>query len=249
MAPSYDAIAPIADLAQRQSDFVTSVGHELRTPLTTIIGFGELLQTHWDRLSDRKRLQHLRRMICAAQRQKHLVEDLLLLTQLDSNILPLQSVPVQLMAAVQHAIDETQAMYPGQSVETEGPPDVYALADPGRTVQILTHIIGNTTKHSPDGGTVSVSWRRQRGTVAIQVRDEAPGIPDHAIDQVFTRFGRLPGSGMRTGHVGIGLGLYLGRRLTRAMGGELELESTGPVGSTFRLRLPAPVVIQDAPCS
>lgn len=72
----------------------------------------------------------------------------------------------------------------------------------------------------------------------IRVRDHGPGIQEAGRDTLFTRFGRMPGSHVRAGHVGTGLGLYLGRHLAEAMDGELTLESTGPGGSTFALRLP-----------
>jgi len=70
------------------------------------------------------------------------------------------------------------------------------------------------------------------------VRDRGPGIPEAHRGVLFTRFGRVPGSRIRAGHVGTGLGLYLSRQLAEAMGGTLDLEATGPQGSTFALRLP-----------
>jgi signal transduction histidine kinase len=70
------------------------------------------------------------------------------------------------------------------------------------------------------------------------VRDQGLGVPEAGREQLFTRFGRLAGSTARPRHGGTGLGLYLSRMLARAMGGELDLESTGPHGSIFRLLLP-----------
>ena len=74
--------------------------------------------------------------------------------------------------------------------------------------------------------------------VVVRVRDHGPGIPEEGRSILFSRFGRVPGSRMRAGHVGTGLGLYLGRAYAEAMGGTLDLESTGEEGSTFCLRLP-----------
>jgi signal transduction histidine kinase len=71
------------------------------------------------------------------------------------------------------------------------------------------------------------------------VRDEGPGVPEEGRERLFTRFGRLQGSTTRAGRVGTGLGLYISRGLAEAMGGDLDLETTGPEGSTFRLRLPS----------
>ena len=79
---------------------------------------------------------------------------------------------------------------------------------------------------------------RQGEDVVIQVRDFGPGIPAEHRDDLFTRFGRIPGSRIRSGHVGTGLGLYMGQRLARAMDGDLDLEETSPNGSVFKLMLP-----------
>ncbi len=227
------------NLGQLQHDFVTAVTHELRTPLTSIIGFGELLQVHWSRFGDTERLRHVGRMVRAAQRQQRLVEDVLLLARLDRELPALQPAPVQVANVVAEAVTEAREAYHDQPVRVDGPDEVRTLADHDRVVQILTAIIGNAAKHSPEGGAVDVRWRSERDSVVVRVRDAGPGIPPDAVGHLFTRFGRIPGSSIRAGHVGTGLGLYLGRRLARAMGGELDLERTGPKGSTFRLQLPA----------
>jgi signal transduction histidine kinase len=75
--------------------------------------------------------------------------------------------------------------------------------------------------------------------VVVRVVDQGSGVPEEGRDQLFTRFGRVPGSRMRAGHVGTGLGLYLSREMAEAMGGGLDLETTGSTGSVFRLRLVA----------
>jgi signal transduction histidine kinase len=86
---------------------------------------------------------------------------------------------------------------------------------------------------------VTVSWGLEDGWVVVRVRDQGLGIPQEGREQLFTRFGRLAGSTARARQSGTGLGLYLSRLLARAMEGELDLESTGPHGSTFKLLLPS----------
>jgi signal transduction histidine kinase len=106
-------------------------------------------------------------------------------------------------------------------------------------VQVLTNLLDNAAKYSPEGSPISISWRAEGNMVVTRVRDQGPGVPVEGREHLFTRFGRIPGIVPRSGRVSTGLGLYLSRRLAKAMGGDLDLELTGPQGSIFRLRLPA----------
>jgi len=227
------------DLARLRSDFVASVSHELRTPLTSIIGYGEMLQAHWAEFDDAQRLDRLGRIVASANRQKRLVDDLLLLTRLDSELAPAQLVPVSIAAMVERVATELAGAYPGQHIDSHGAADLEACADPDWAVKILANLFDNAAKYSEEGSRFEVSWSLEGDSVVIRVRDEGSGIPEDGRAQLFTRFGRVAGSRIRSGHVGTGLGLYLGRRLAGAMGGDLSLESSGRTGSVFCLRLPA----------
>jgi PAS domain S-box-containing protein len=227
------------DLARLRSDFVAAVSHELRTPLTAIIGFGELLIARWDQFSEERRLHRIGQMVQASNRQLRMVEDLLLLSQFEASRFRLQNTAGPLSALVRQAADEVQVSYPGQRIDLGGPDDLRVFADASRVVQVLVNMLDNAAKYSPDGSTVALSWERAGDLAMIRVYDHGPGIPAVGRDVLFTRFGRVPGSRTRAGRVGTGLGLFLARQLAEAMGGDLDLEHTGPAGSIFRLRLPA----------
>jgi two-component system sensor histidine kinase KdpD len=122
-----------------------------------------------------------------------------------------------------------------------GPADVRVNADPDRALQILVNLLDNAAKYSAEGSPIAITWELELEMVVFRVHDEGAGIPDEARSQLFGRFGRIPGSRIRSGRVGTGLGLYLGRRLARSMGGDLDLEASSPSGSVFRLSLPASV--------
>jgi signal transduction histidine kinase len=220
---------------------VATVSHELRTPLTSIIGYGEILQAQWNVLSDEKRREWLSRIVLSANRQKKLVSDLLLLSRMEHELADVSPSATNVALAVGRAIDEIRGAYAGQSVDASGPPEALAHADLSRTIQIMTNLLDNAAKYSPPGSTIRVSWELDDHAIVVRVRDEGPGIPADGLNLLFTRFGRIPGSSMRAGHVGTGLGLYLGKLWAQAMGGDLLLEETGPHGSVFVLRL-LPVV-------
>jgi signal transduction histidine kinase len=225
------------ELAQVQNDFVAAASHELRTPLTAILGFTELLQKRWTRLDDGKRLDAVGRIAHAAHRQLRLVEDLLLLNKLDNETLVSQPQPTAIAPLVQQAADEVMASYREQQIDLDGPPGITVQADPSRFLQIVANLLDNAAKYSPEGSAVRASWGVEGKSAVLRVQDHGSGIPEQDHECLFRRFGRVPGSRMREGHVGTGLGLYLGRQLARAMGGDLDLETTSSEGSTFRLKL------------
>jgi signal transduction histidine kinase len=226
------------DLARLRGGFVASVSHELRTPLTAIVGYAELLESHWDQIPDAARLERIHRIAGAANRQKHLVEELLILSQMEMGALVPAIESTAINRLIDRAADEVRTSYRDQVIDLSGPSDLKVLADPEKTVQILINLFDNAAKYSPDSSPVHVSWARDPAQVSVRVRDHGPGIAEQGRDRLFTRFGCVPGARPRAGRVGTGLGLFLSRSFAVAMGGDLVLESTGPTGTVFRLSLP-----------
>ena len=225
-------------LAALRNEFVTTASHELRTPLAVVLGFAEVLEGRWSDLSDEQRRRHVRRIVQAANRQKRLVDDLLRVSTLEVEHMALQRQDVPLVEIVTQAIAVMNANYPGQAIDAAGPLSLLASVDRTYAEQVLINLLDNAAKYGGEGSGIVVEWTAEDSMAVVRVRDHGPGIPQEGRGLLFTRFGRLPGSGMRAGHVGTGLGLYLGRVYAEAMGGTLELESSGPHGSVFCLRLP-----------
>jgi len=243
------------DLASLRSEFVATVSHELRSPLTAIIGYGELLESRWDQFSEQDRRDRVRRIVASAHRQRQLVEDLLLVSRVENGDLVARRTVVALPLLVKQAMEEVRANYKGQDFDLNGPATLTAVGDPSRLVQILVNLVDNAVKYSPEGSPVEIAWSRQEtavpatetGTglrVVVRVRDHGRGLAAEGRERLFERFGRLNGSPTRRGRVGTGLGLYLSRRLPRAMGGEVDVETTGCDGTVFRLVMPAEVQSQ-----
>jgi len=226
------------ELVQMRDDFVASVSHELRTPLTAILGFTEILQGRWDEIDEGTRLEWIEKIAYAAGRQRRLVEDLLLMTRVDRGELSFARGPVSLHMLVRRAADEIQGIYKEQRIDLIGADDVVVMVDRDRALQIIAILADNAAKYSPEGSPIIMWWGVEDGMATLRVLDRGAGIPPQGRGILFSRFGRLAHSPIRGGRVGTGLGLYLGRSMAEAMGGTLELETTSPEGSTFRLALP-----------
>ena len=113
-----------------------------------------------------------------------------------------------------------------------------ADADPIRVEQVLANLVDNAIKYSPRGGPIRVRvWPTADGQVGVSVSDRGNGIPPEAIDHLFERFYRVEGAG--AGVKGAGLGLFICKSLVEAHGGQISVESTPGVGSTFSFALPA----------
>jgi PAS domain S-box-containing protein/excisionase family DNA binding protein len=225
-------------LATLRNEFVATVSHELRTPLAAVLGFAEVLEGRWGQLTDAQRQLHVQRIVLAANRQKRLVDDVLRVGSLEAERVPMHCQEVSLAEVVAHAVEAVKATYLGQCVDADGPAGATALCDPAHAEQVLVNLLDNAAKYSSEGSPIELRWTEESGMTVLRVRDQGPGIPEASRDVLFTRFGRVPGSRMRAGRVGTGLGLYLGRAYAEAMGGTLELETTSESGCTFCLRLP-----------
>ncbi|MEV4639854.1 ATP-binding protein [Actinoplanes sp. NPDC049548] len=222
-----------------KSDFIAMVSHELRTPLTPIMGYIDLLRTRGERMTPQKRLDALTLIGDRAAHLSRLVEDLLLASRFGDNpdeaSLQVNVATHDLVAIVRQAVEDLRT----DRVELTLPEDPWpARCDNGRTVQVLTNLIGNGLKYSAQDRTVEVSLRRDERFLHVDVRDHGRGIPSDSLEKVFEKFHRVEDP-MTMSTSGTGLGLFIARRLARAMGGDVTLESTVNVGSRFTLSLPA----------
>jgi signal transduction histidine kinase len=143
-------------------------------------------------------------------------------------------VPVERLLADAAAFARTLAEdYPLTIARTT---DERVLADPERIGQVLRNLLGNAAKYSPPGTPITLRAERRRGRVRIEVEDKGPGIHPADLPLIFEKFGR--GVGDSANHIpGVGLGLYLSRRIVQAHGAELTVVSTPGAGSTFGFEL------------
>lgn len=222
------------ELAQMKTDFVSVVSHELRTPLTSIIG--SLATLARPELvppvpAARDLLQSARTQ---SDRLRRLIEDLLMVSRIDNNALPQHPVPVNLRTFV----SETASMVPGAEVLVRSSihKDVGLEVDPDHLARILRNLIENALKYAPDE-VIDISAQQTGTTVRIKVIDHGEGIHEDLRDVAFERFAQLAPASTRL-QGGTGLGLWIVRSLTEAMGGLIDLTDTPGGGATFTVTLP-----------
>ncbi|MBD0371819.1 MAG: sensor histidine kinase [Pyrinomonadaceae bacterium] len=246
--------ARFAELDRLKSEFVSGVSHELRTPLTTIKALTKLLMR--EGLSEEKRREYIETISIECDRQIDLVLNLLDLSRIEGGVFRITHDRVDVGQLVQSVVkSETRSAEKRKhdlAAEPSGelPP---ACADPKALRRVLSNIVENAIKYTPDGGRIRLSARAEDNEVLISVVDNGRGIPQEDMPILFDKFYRgepAPLSDAMRGAAsdaefledadvsGVGLGLYLGRNVMEQMGGRIEVVSEVGRGSTFTLHLP-----------
>ena len=232
------AMLPVRRSFERQRTFIADASHELKTPLTLIRADAEVLSRGLDKEDDRELVEDI---LQETDRTSAILSDLLVLARLDAGKLEVASKPFDLAVVLAGATDRFEARAAGEGVrlETEAAGELPSRGDPERTEQILAALLDNAVRFTPAGGTITVSGRRDGGTVAASVEDTGPGIPDAHLPRIFDRFYLSNEARTRGPHgEGTGLGLAIARDLARAQGGELSAENVPQGGARFTLVLP-----------
>ena len=242
------------ELDRLKSEFVSTVSHELRTPLTTIKALTRLLMR--DGLEEAKRREYLETISVECDRQIDFVLNLLDLSRIEGGVLRVTHERVDVREVISSVVkSETRsAEKRGHDLRFDSNPEVPPVcADPKELRRVLSNVVENAIKYTPDGGRISLSALNDDGHVAISVTDNGRGIPPEDMPILFDKFHR--GRPARHSEVmrdattdaefledadvsGVGLGLYLARNVMERMGGSITVESEIGRGSTFKLHLP-----------
>lgn len=228
----------LRELDKLKNEFFANISHELRTPLTLILAPIEELLAHAKVAVNPDALRMIRRN---AYRLLRLIDDLLDLARLDTRGLRLTVAEVDLSELARRVVDAAGPAARAHAIglRLDAPtPTPNLFGDPHRLEMVLTNLLGNALKFTPDGGHVAVSVRSDQNGATVEVTDDGPGIPEMARTHIFERFYQAEGSERRR-HGGAGIGLALVRELCELHDGKVEVDSKEGRGSTFRVWLPA----------
>jgi PAS domain S-box-containing protein len=225
-------------LEELKADFIATVSHELRTPIAAVYGAAQTLEREDVDFTDDLRSRLLSVISDQSERLAHLVDNILLTSQVDAGRLALASDQVNVSEVARKVIEAARMHTPDEvSIELIAPPALAPVpTDRDKLRQVLANLVGNAVKYSQGTGRVEVRLEPSRDHVRIAVRDEGVGIPHAEQERVFEKFYRLAGTARAVS--GTGLGLYICRELVRRMGGRIWIESGEGIGSTFFVELP-----------
>jgi two-component system, OmpR family, phosphate regulon sensor histidine kinase PhoR len=224
-------------------ELTANVSHELRTPLTSIKGFTETLLG--GALADEATCRRFLTIIDGeATRLMTLVDDLMALSRLESRAEPMELRPVRLDTVVAEAAGRLrpQAARHGVALNARAAAETTVMADPDRLIQVLTNLIDNAIKFTPEGGWVDVALRDDGTDAMVSVSDSGRGIPQDDLPRVFDRFYRVERSRSREAG-GTGLGLAIAKHIVEAHGGRIAVASRPGRGTTFTVALPLAVQV------
>ena len=270
-------VSALKDAECLKDEFIALAAHELRNPIAALSGYAHMLvpssssgsasgSASGNRGGKRRAIPRAWRaeaadaVTQASTRLAALTDDLLDATRLHANRLALRPEPTELCALVRRVVRRAQVTTEHHSLSVEAPSEpVIVDVDGQRVEQVLTNVLSNAIKYSPDGGDISVAVRvHTRGNavdadltatmatmaapkalqvVRVSVRDAGLGIPADEQAQIFGRFVRA-GNARQLGVPGTGLGLYLSRELIERQGGRIWFESVEGSGTTFTVEVP-----------
>ncbi len=234
--------ADVSEADRRKTEFLATLGHELRNPLAPIRTGIEILKTVKD---DAETIQDvLSTMERQVQQMVRLIDDLLDISRITQGKMVLRTCRVDLSEVIRSAVEAARPFIDeaNHKLTSRLPAQpIYLLADPNRLAQVLSNLLNNSAKYTPDGGRIDLICDREDGEAVVTVRDNGLGIPADMLDKIFEMFTQIERP-LEEGYTGLGIGLTLVKRLVEMHGGSVEVLSGGAgKGSEFSVRLPIQV--------
>lgn len=232
--------AVLAKNEQLRANLLRSIGHDLRTPLTAISGSAAILRKSDEKLSLEQRCDLADAIYHDSLWLIDTVENLLAITRVEDGTIRLNLTSELIDEVIEAALSHVAQASRGRTVTIEHTDDILLVRiDVHLIMQVLTNLIMNAFKYTPEDSTVTISARREGAFVVVDVADDGPGVPDCDKPHIFERFYTSSNARPVDSRRSIGLGLSLCRSIVEAHGGVIEVRDNHPHGAVFRFTLPA----------
>lgn len=236
---AHERLVELKDKLEAKTRLMQDVAHELKNPLAVIHGYASFLSK--ESVPPGEARKAMRAILTNAERLVHMVEQLQEAVRMESGSFQVDTRVVEGVALLQEAAEsaELEAARRGVRLRWRSPigDSLHVVADPKGVAQILTNLIGNALKFTPEGGLVETIAQRDGDDVRFTITDTGPGIPADELPHLFERFYQARGNAQK--RKGLGLGLAIAKGLAEAHGGRIWVESLPGAGSSFNFTIPA----------
>ena len=224
------------EMERMKDEMISAVSHEMHTPLTAMMGFTEFLLEN--EVNREQQVSCLRTIYKETERLNELITNFLQLQRLKAGMVKFRIAPVAVKLLIADAVSLYAAATKRHSFTVECPEDLPSVrGNEEQLYQVVSNLISNAIKYSPEGGEILVGARRDESMVTLWVRDQGIGITPEFQEKIFERFFRVDNTDRRK-IGGAGLGLTLVHEVVAAHGGRVWVESRVGEGSTFYVSLP-----------
>lgn len=227
-----------ARLAEMKDEFLSIVSHELKTPVTSIKGFTQILQRRLPADVTDSSGRYLEVINHQADRLTGLINDLLDLSRIQTGRFVFERAPVDLGDLVRDVVSEARLVSPGNDVTYTGPDHLMVLGNGDRLHQVLVNLIDNGIAHGPPKGGIHVTLEATSSVAQVYVCDEGPGLPESERERIFAQYYQVRHGGEKQAR-GLGLGLFISRRIVEEHGGTIWLDDTDHTSFCFTVPLSA----------
>ena len=231
-------ITELKQLQRQKDDFLGIASHELKTPVTSIKAYAQVLESMFRDSGDLKKADMVKKMDAQVNRLTKLIGDLLDVTKIQAGKLQLNNSEFNFNDMVRELIEDLQRTTRKHTIVEQLADTGLIYADRERISQVVTNLITNAIKYSPNSDKIMVYTKRENDEVRLCVQDFGIGIPNDKKDKVFEQFYRVSGTKQHT-FPGLGLGLYISSEIIKREGGKIWVNSTEGQGSTFCFSIPA----------
>jgi signal transduction histidine kinase len=237
----YEEVAEVEKIKEQdrlKDEFVFIASHELRAPITTMKGYLELILKDYGSKMNGEMIRTLKVVFEDANHLNQLVEDLLNVARIEAGRFKFEAKVFSLSDLAKKTVEDMSAKAATKKIDLtyEDAPGLKINSDEGKVLEILTNLVDNAVKYTPEFGKVKVKVEKDGNKALVSVEDNGLGIPPDFQKHIFEKFSRIERA--QPGMQGTGLGLFIVKQLIDRMGGQIWFKSTEGKGSTFSFSFP-----------